>query len=298
MASSSKQTKAERQASAREKARQMQEQQRRQEKRRSMMIRWGVVIGVVAVIAVVVALITVNSSRSIPDAGPAPSVGNVHGGVTAVSATELAPGDVPNGQVDAAAVAEPSGAAEQITTVPGAEQKPAGEPAQIIIYADANCVHCAGFEETNGAKLQEWLDAGQATVEYRLVGYLDSSATSNYSSRAANAALCVAEESPEQYIPFVAQMFAAYTGQGVSDDELTTMASGLGADINSCVDGNTYRPFVKYTTAKAQEAQIPGTPSVWVQGQRWDGNADPDFQVWAQGLIDGGSAESEGEAQG
>ncbi|WOO97525.1 DsbA family protein [Micrococcus terreus] len=298
MASSSKQTKAERQESAREKARQMQEQQRRQEKRRSQMIRWGVVIGVVAAIALVVGIITMNSSRAIPDAGPAPTAGNVHGGVTAVSSTELAPGDVPGGQVDAAAVGEPSGTAETVTTVPGAEQKPAGEPAQIIVYADANCVHCAGFEETHGAKLQEWLDAGEVTVEYRLVGYLDSSATSNYSSRAANAALCVAEDSPEQYVPFLNQMFAAYTGQGISDDELTNMASGLGADINSCVDDNTYRPFVKYTTAKAQEAQIPGTPSVWVQGQRWDGNADPDFQVWAQGLIDGGSAESEGEAQG
>ena len=124
------------------------------------------------------------------------------------------------------------------------------------------------------------------------MGYLDSSATSNYSSRAANAALCVAEESPEQFIPFLAQMFGAYTGQGISDDELTDMASGLGADINACVEDNTYRPFVKYTTAKANEAQIPGTPSVWVQGQRWDGTADPDFQSWAQNLINPDAAES------
>ena len=285
MASSSKQTKAERQATAREKARQMQEQQRRQEKRRSLMIRWGVVIGVIAVIALVVGIIAVNSSRSIPDAGPAPSAGNVQGGITAVSGTELAPGDVPEGQVDAASVPAPEQAAGEITTVPGAEERPEGEPAQIIVYADANCVHCAGFEQSNGAKMQEWLDAGKATVEYRLVGYLDNSATSNYSSRAANAAVCVAEQSPENYVPFLGQMFAAYTGQGISDDELKSMASGLGADINSCVDGNTYRPFVKYTTAKAQETQIPGTPSVWVQGQRWDGNANPDFQAWAEGLM-------------
>ncbi len=297
MASSSKQTKAERQATAREKARQMQEAQRRQEKRRSLMIRWGVVVAVIAVIALVVGIIAMNSSRSIPDAGPAPRAGNLNGGIVAVSPTELAPGDVPNGQVDTASVEQPQQGAAEITTVPGAEQKPAGEPAQIIIYADPNCVHCAGFEETNGAKLQEWLDQGKATVEYRLVGYLDSSATSNYSSRASNAALCVAEESPENYVPFLAQMFAAYTGQGISDDELKSMASGLGADIGGCVDGNTYRPFVKYTTAKAQEAQIPGTPSVWVQGQRWDGTADPDFQAWAESLMSDGAEDGE-EAEG
>lgn len=290
MASSSKQTKAERQASAREKARQMQEQQRRQEKRRSMMIRWGVVIGVVAVIALVVGIITMNSSRSIPDAGPAPSVGNVNGGVTAVSLTELAPGDVPEGQVDAAAVAEPSGAAEQITTVPGAEQKPAGEPAQIIIYADANCVHCASFEQENSAQLTEWLDAGDATVEYRMLDYLDNPATGNYSSRAANAATCVAENSPENYNSFLSGVFGSYTGhggQGLSDDELKDMASGLGADVDSCVDGNTYRPYVTYTGAQARAAGVAGTPSVWVQGENWaTAEQGQSFTDWAQGIMD------------
>lgn len=251
----------------------MQEDQRRQERRRSLMVRWGVVIGVVVVVAVVVGVIFMNSARSIPDAGPAPSAGNDQGGITLTSTTELAPGDEGLGEVDATTVEVPEATDEAPSTVPGGEDRPEGEPAQIIVYADANCVHCASFEAENAEQLNQWLDAGEATVEYRMLDFLDNPATGNYSSRAANASVCVAEESPENYNAFIGEVFAAYTGhggEGLSDDELKDMASGLGADINSCVDGNTYRPYVAYTGAKAREAQIGGTPSVWVNGQHWD----------------------------
>lgn len=287
MASNSKQTKAERQQSAREKARQMQEEQRRQERRRSLMVRWGVVIGVVVVVAVVVGVIFMNSSRSIPDTGPAPAAGNEHGGVVMTSTTELAPSEFGGQEVDAAAVQVPE-TATPMETVPGLEERGAGDPAQIIIYADANCVHCASFEAENGEQLNEWLDAGEATVEYRLLDFLDNPATGNYSSRAANAALCVAEESPENYNAFVTEVFGAYTGEGMSDDELTSMASDLGADVGGCVDGNTYRPFVKYTGASARADGVTGTPTVFVNGQNWSESAEEgqSFTDWAQSVMD------------
>lgn len=287
MATSDKQTKAERQATARERARQMQEEQRRREKRQSRMIRWGVVVGAIVVVAVVAGIIFMNTSRSIPDEGPAPSAGNVNGGVTLVSATELAPGDFEEGEtVSAAEVPQAEVGQEPPETVPGAEARPEGEPAQVIYYADPNCVHCANFEQQYGGQLQEWLEAGDITMEYRLLNYLDSSANSNYSARASNAALCVSEEDPAQLKPFIEQMFAAYTGQGIDDDEMISMADGLGVDIASCVNDNTFRPFVDYTSAKAREAGIAGTPSVWVQGENWDGAENPDFVAWTQELID------------
>ncbi|MFC7402096.1 DsbA family protein [Citricoccus sp. GCM10030269] len=291
MATNNKQTKAERQQSAREKARQMQEDQRRQEKRRSLMVRWGVVIGVVVVVAVVVGVIFMNSSRSIPDAGPAPSPGNAQGGITLTSTTELAPGDEGLGEVDASKVEVSESSGQPPETIPGAEARPEGEPAQIIIYADANCVHCHEFEAQNADQLNQWLDAGEVTVEYRMLDFLDNPATGNYSSRAANASLCMAENSPENYNSFLEQIFASYAehqGEGMSDDELQQLASGMGADIGSCMDGNEYRPYVKYTGAKAREAGIPGTPSVWVQGQEWSTNAESgqSFTEWAQGVID------------
>lgn len=273
MASSNKQTKAQRQQTGREKARQMQEEQRRQEKRRSLMVRWGVVAAVVVVIAVVVGIIFMNSSRAIPDAGPAPSAANDQGGITLTSTTELAPGDEAFTEVNNEGASQPEQTGENPSSVPGGEARPAGEPVQIIVYADANCVHCADFEQQNAGQMAEWLDAGEVTVEYRMLDYLDNPATGNYSSRAANALSCVAEQSPENYNSFLNQIFASYAtqeGQGLSDDELQEMASGLGADLNGCIDGNEYRPFVTHTGLQAREAQIAGTPSVWVQGENWD----------------------------
>lgn len=283
MATNNRQSKAERQVNAREQARRMQEEQRRREKRNAAFTRWGIVGAVVLVIALVAGIIFMNSARSIPDSGPAPAVANENGGVELTSATEISEQNI--GEVDAAAVPEVE-ITEPATTVPGAEARPEGEPAQVIVYADANCVHCAEFEKTNGAQLRTWLEAGDITLEYRLVAYLDNSGTQNYSSRAANTALCVADQSPESYLTFLEHMFGAYSGRGVSDDELKTMARDAGADVDSCVDGNTYRPFVKYADKKAREAQVAGTPNVFVQGQQWDGNADPDFVAFAQNLID------------
>ena len=129
---------------------------------------------------------------------------------------------------------------------------------------------------------------GEATVEYRLLDFLDNPATGNYSSRAANAALCVAEGSPEDYNSFVAQVFAAYTGEGMSDDDLKSMASGLGADVNGCIDGNTYRPFVKYTGATARADGVTGTPTVFVNGQNWAESAQEGqtFTDWAQSVME------------
>ncbi|WMY79470.1 thioredoxin domain-containing protein [Citricoccus sp. I39-566] len=286
MASSNKQTKAERQQTAREKARQMQEEQRRQERRRSLMVRWGVVTAVVVVIAVVVGIIFMNSSRSIPDAGPAPSAANDQGGITLTSTTELAPGDEAFTEVDNTDASQPELTGEAPTSVPGGEARPAGEPAQIIVYADANCVHCASFEQENAGLMAEWLDAGEVTVEYRMLDYLDNPATGNYSSRAGNALACMAEQSPEHYNSFMTQIFASYAtkqGEGLSDDELKEMASGLGADLNSCIDGNEYRPFVTHTGMAAREAQIAGTPSVWVQGENWDQSTP--FAEYVEGKI-------------
>ncbi len=288
MASSNKQTKAQRQQSAREKARQMQEEQRRQEKRRSLMIRWGVVAAVVVVIAVVVGVIFMNSSRSIPTAGPAPAAANSQGGITLTSSTELAPGDDAFTEVDNEGKEQAELTGEQPATIPGGEAAAAGEPVQIIVYADANCVHCATFEQQNGPLLTEWLDAGEVTVEYRILDYLDNPATGNYSSRAANALACMAEESPENYNSYLTQIFASYTtaqGQGLSDDELQEMASGLGTNLNGCIDGNTYRPFAAHTGLAAREAQIAGTPSVWVQGEAWDQTVP--FEQHVQEQIDG-----------
>ena len=265
--------------SSRESARQAHAQQLAAEKRRSRTITWTIVGVAIAVIAIIVVVVMMNSSRSIPDAGPAPTAATESGGILLVDGV---PGDG-NGpdEVDASEVEEPDPdtAGQMPTEVPGADNS------DIIIYADANCVYCAQFEMENAEALDD-PGADRHTIEYRFVNYLDNPGTENFSSRAANAMTCVAEESPEQASDYINAVFTSYNthqGAGLSNEELTSLASETGADITECISDNTYRPFVDYTTAHALKDGIGGTPSIWVDGEQFENTANGEsFQSWAQ----------------
>src|SRR5699024_12393723 len=141
-------------------------------------------------------------------------------------------------EVDARTVDEPypDTAGEVPDAVPDADA------ADIIIYADANCVYCAQFEAENSEARDELAEDGYS-IEYRIVNFLDNPGTDNYSSRAANAMACMAEEHPEHAGDFLHEIFDSYNshqGAGLSNDELETMASDLGADISGCQSDNTY----------------------------------------------------------
>jgi protein-disulfide isomerase len=277
-------SKAERTAEAREKARLIREAQLKKDKRNKLLIGWGIVAAVVAILVVVALVVTSSMKQNAPvaDQGPTPANGNVHGGVTLLANTEVAKLDPAT--VDAAAVGEPPQAPPAEVVAPGAEAE-AGKPVKVVLYIDFICPVCKNFEAQYNEQLTSLRNEGTITVEYRALGFLDSRSTTNYSSRAANAAACVVNESPEKYAEFVDALFAnqpAEGGAGLSDDRLKSMASDMGVDINSCVDEKTYRPFVKFTTKEASAIGVTGTPTVFVDGKQW-GKGDsaqtpfPDF---------------------
>ncbi|MGG5753141.1 DsbA family protein [Zafaria sp. Z1313] len=275
-------TKVQRTADAREQARRMAEQRAASEKRKSLLVKLGVVAAVVVIIAIVAAIVIQNRVNEVADSGPIPAGGNEHGGITLVSDTAVA--DTAGGTADTTAL--PPLPDEQGAPDPSGLDADA-DPTQIVLYVDVNCVHCADFEGAFGEQLKTWAASGEATVEYRNVAFLDRSSPTNYSSRGANALACVAQEAPASYFSFAQAVFAHHSEGEMSNNELTQLARDNGAEIESCVKDGTFRPFVAQTTHLAQVEQIPGTPSVWVAGQVWDPNAEPDFQAWAQGLIDG-----------
>jgi protein-disulfide isomerase len=283
-------SKAERTADAREKARLIREAQLKKDKRNKLLIGWGIVAAVVAILVVVALVVTTSMKQNAPvaDQGPTPANGNVHGGVTLLANTEVA--KVDPATVDAAAVGEPPQAAPAEVVAPGAEAE-AGKPVKVVLYIDFICPVCKNFEAQYNEQLTSLRNEGKITVEYRALGFLDSRSTTNYSSRAANAAACVVNESPEKYAEFVDALFAnqpAEGGAGLSDDKLKSMASDIGVDINSCVDEKTYRPFVKFTTKEASAIGVTGTPSVFVEGKQWGkgASAQTPFPDFLQAAID------------
>lgn len=276
-----KPTKAERTTEAQERARLVREEQQRKERRNGLLAKGGVVLAALVIAAIIVAVVVGNSRGQIPDVGPAPQAGNAQGGVTLVSATELAPTET--GDVDPADLPEEPAAAGE---TPEGIASSADGPVQVVAYVDINCVHCADFEARYADQIRSWLDDGKITFEYRTVAYLDRNSSTAYSSRGANAAACVADSAPQSYFDFTQGLFANFEQGELDDAGLIDLADRSGAgDISTCVEEGTFRPFVKYATSAAQAASVGGTPTVYVNGEILP-NGVSDFQPAVQAEID------------
>lgn len=286
-----RQSKAERTAAAREKAREIREAQLKKDKRNKRLIGWGIVVAVVAILAIVALVITsgIKNNAPIADNGPTPANGNVHGGVTLLANTDVAksdPGTVKIADLPAAPATPPAE-----VTAPGAEAE-AGKPVKVVLYVDFICPVCKSFEGQYNDTLTKLRNDGKITLEYRPLGFLDSRSTTNYSSRAANAAACVANASPDKYADFFNALYGKQPAEGsagLSDSDLKKMATDAGAqNIDKCVDDKTYRPYVKYATQEAQAIGVTGTPTVFVEGKQWGkgDSAQTPFDQFLQSAVD------------
>ncbi|MCQ1950612.1 MULTISPECIES: thioredoxin domain-containing protein [Arthrobacter] len=280
-----KPTKAERTAAAREQARALREAQQKKERRNRLLVIWGVVVAIVAVIAIVGVIVFNSMAKDVANTGTSPANANQYGGFTLTSTTALEPTETFDFDTETLPAA-PEEAAEETPIPPGVEAAPEGEPVQVVEYVDINCVHCADFAATYDDQISQWLDAGEITYEYRTVAFLDRNSATNYSSRGANAAACVADQSPESYWDFMKAIFAQHAAGEVKNAELVDMAESVGADtegMEDCIDDGTYRPFVKYADQLARVDGINGTPTAFVNGEEADLNA---FVETVQGAID------------
>lgn len=275
MASNSQRpSKAERTASAREQAQQMRVAQEAADKRKSLLIKLGVVVAVLAVVALIIGIVLQNNSGKIADSGAVPKGGNEAGGITLTSDTTVADTSGLTVDINNVGTAPAQGAAPSPRDSEAAAK---GEPINLLIYVDVNCPHCGTFEAEYADQITTWLAAGDVKVEYRNVAYLDAGSPTNFSSRGANALACVADAAPASYLPFSKALFAQAAEGELKNAELASLAKDHGADVESCINDDTFRPFVKFTDEASRVDSIGGTPSVFVQNKLWDPNAEPDL---------------------
>jgi protein-disulfide isomerase len=180
----------------------------------------------------------------------------------------------------------------------------------IRIYLDYMCPYCGQFETTNNAQIGDLVKSGGATVEIHPLSILDrSSLSTKYSTRAANAAACVANYSPNNFWDFNNLMFQNQPQEntaGLDDSKLKDIASQAGVtaadQINSCIDNQTFKGFVADSTSRALKGPLPnsnetavtGTPTVLVNGQKYSGSlTDPNaFSNFVLQVASGGSSTS------
>jgi len=248
-------------AAARERARELRELHKKQDRRRRLLLQGGiasVVLVVLAVIAIVIFVFPPAATR-----GPQNMLSDgikIGEDLKAVHTDALKPGATP--------VASPANPPEVV---------------DIQLYVDYLCANCGTFQLNNDEQLRNWVQSGAATLEIHPLALLTTKSNgSQYSLRAASAAACVADLSPDHFYDFHVALLRNQPEEGtdgLTDEQILQRAKDAGVtalgQITRCVNESRYRTWVKEATVRALAGPIPnsdlpaidGTLTVLVNGQ-------------------------------
>lgn len=175
------------------------------------------------------------------------------------------------------------------------------EDTNISIYIDYACPHCAEFEEANIEQIENWVDSGEVTsLTIHPIAFL-----STYSVEGANALACVANYSPENVFAAHKAMTSAHETAPSGRKLVTLLQNEANAPktdtFTKCVRGGQFDKFVEESTKRAQKGPIPntalaetagitGTPTIFVNGEKYPGNPAnaSDFKEYVAFIKGGG----------
>jgi protein-disulfide isomerase len=156
---------------------------------------------------------------------------------------------------------------------------------EISVWVDYQCPFCQYFDLANTAQIRSLVDTGAATLTIHPISFLDAASLNQYSSRAANAAACVANFEPDSYFDMhtiLMEQQSAEGGDGHSDATLFEFANLAGAgttEVESCINDKSFGEWIEQTTQNVLSSPRPGsgisvtsTPTVLVNGQQYPGD--------------------------
>lgn len=174
-----------------------------------------------------------------------------------------------------------------------------GAPIHITTYIDWACPYCQQFEETNSSYISGLVSSGKAVLQVMPVAIVDRSyQSSRYSSRANNAAACVANYDPDSFLTVQKKFYdkqPAEGSTGLTNGQIADLVTQAGVDdgkVTSCINGESFKSFVAAATQRAlndptlQGTQGFGTPTVIVNGQRYTGGytSNADFTSFVESV--------------
>jgi protein-disulfide isomerase len=266
-----------RRQSAREKARALREEERRRQRRNRIAIQGG--IGAAVLAAVVIIVLVVSTSNA-----DVPSTASTGAGPKNM-ATD---GIVFHGVLGEVEPVSTAGIPAKGTPEPVATSNADGT-ARIVTYIDWACPICKQFEGSYATQILDLVAQGKATLEIHPVSILDRSfQNSRYASRAANAAACVANYDPSQFLAVQSAFFDNQPVEetaGLTNSQIKALIKQAGVDdpkVASCVDKESFKSWVTATTQRATSdpdlvhPSSPGfgTPTVLIDGKVWDGSTN------------------------
>jgi protein-disulfide isomerase len=177
--------------------------------------------------------------------------------------------------------------------VPTAAIKKGGDPVpteqregvlNFVTYVDFSCPACKQFEEAYSASIQAMVAQGAATLEVKPIAILDYRGyTTDYSTRSNNVAACVANYAPESFLDVMAAMYAQQPsegGPGLGNSAIVKVVQSAGLDdedVNACITGESFEPWVSAATARSSQAGVRSTPTIIINGTPWDRDAFKTF---------------------
>ena len=166
---------------------------------------------------------------------------------------------------------EPANATEDYGFLLAPETDAAGEPIAVVLYEDFLCGSCRAFHDETGEFLTEQLEAGVISLEYRPIAFLLTASTDEYAQRAANAAVCVADEAGVEAYALMHDLLLEHQpeqgGAGLTDEQLTEFAAEAGAtEAAECIEERTFEVWVGQALEASLAADVSVTPTVRVDG--------------------------------
>jgi len=162
--------------------------------------------------------------------------------------------------------------------------------AVVTFYEDFLCPACGNFERNYGPTVSKLIDIGAIAADYSMVSILDSTRTQNYSSRAAAAALCVADDSIASFRRFHSALYSAdlqpsERASSFPDNakliEIAREAGSVGK-VPDCVNSGKY---VDKVTAEAAAAKITATPTIKINGEEYDPSTPDAFVAKIKSIV-------------
>lgn len=270
------------QASARSiamhKARALRNEHRKKDRRNRYLLKGGIAAGLVAIVAIIIVVLVAGIRP--PSVGPKNMLSDgikIGQGFKAVPTAALAPDSEP-----ASSSANPA------------------DVIDIQIYLDYQCQLCGDFESTNAAQISTYLKTGAATIEIHPIAILDNlSLGTKYSTRAANAAGCVANYSPNSFFAFSALLFdkePKENTEGLTDAQLGSLAKKAKAEnltnITKCISDEKFVTWVSAATTRATSGKIANSsvakivtaPTIIINGTQYTGALN-DSRAFAAAVV-------------
>ena len=146
-------------------------------------------------------------------------------------------------------------------------------PAQLEIFCEPQCPHCAELESTYGDRVAGDLASGRLAVTYRWLTFLDDKHHNDVSARVTNALFLAADPStsPTAYQAFVQDLYRHQSQDGPNNNDIAAMARESGipqvvadriAAGEYAVDTNALNDANRARLAQVNPAN-PGTPTVY-----------------------------------